>query len=53
MSANNKFLEKIAGAPAAVLDKTIDTSKQITEGIAAQKHIGQAKQYWKAWGQAW
>ena len=49
-SPKKKFLEKVAGAPAAILEKTIDTSKQISEGFAAQKQIGQAKEYWKTLG---
>jgi len=50
MLSSDKILEKVAGAPAAILEKTIDTSKQIGEDFAAQKQIGQAKQYWKTLG---
>lgn len=44
------MLEKVAAAPAVVLDKTIDTSKQISAGFASQKQIGQAREYWKNLG---
>lgn len=40
----------MAGAPADILDKTIDVSKQIGKDFAAQKHIGQAREYWKTLG---
>lgn len=49
-SPNQNILEQVAGAPAAVLDKTIDTSKQISQSFGANKHIGQAKDYWKTLG---
>ncbi|MBI2085704.1 Nramp family divalent metal transporter [Candidatus Daviesbacteria bacterium] len=47
---SDKILEKVAGAPAAVLDKTIDASKQISQTFASQKQIGQAREYWKSLG---
>lgn len=50
MFSSEKFLEKIAGAPADVLDKTIDASKQISQTFISQKHIGQAREYWKTLG---
>ncbi len=50
MLSSDRILEKMAGAPAAVLEKTIDTSKQITKGFASQKQIGQAREYWKTLG---
>lgn len=50
MSSNGKFLEKVAGAPADILDKTIDTSKKITEVFVSKKQIGQAREYWKSLG---
>lgn len=50
MLSSDKILEKVAGAPAAVLERTIDTSKQLSEGFASQKHIGQAREYWKTLG---
>lgn len=43
-------LEKIVGAPADVLEKTIDTSKDIAHGIASHTHIKKAKQYWHTLG---
>src|SRR3989344_1960735 len=45
-----KMLEKVAGAPAYVLDKTIDTSKQISGVFLTRKHIGDARDYWKSLG---
>lgn len=50
MLSSDKLLEKVAGAPAAVLEKTIDTSKQISQTIVSRKQIGQAKAYWKSLG---
>lgn len=47
---SEKILEKVAGAPAAVLDKTIDTSKQISRSFHSNKQIGHAKNYWKSLG---
>ncbi len=43
-------MEKVAGAPADVLDKSIDTSKKITELFVSKKHLGQAREYWKSLG---
>ncbi len=50
MSEHEKFLEKIAGAPADALDKTIDASRRISRTFITRKHIGQAKKYWKTLG---
>lgn len=50
MLSSDKILEQVAGAPAAVLEKTINTSKQISEGFGKQKQIGQAKEYWRTLG---
>lgn len=50
MFLNDKLLEKVAGAPAAALDKTIDTSKQITGVFVSRKTMGQAREYWKSLG---
>lgn len=50
MLSNEKLLEKVAGAPADVLDRTIDVSKQISQTFVSQKHIGQARAYWKSLG---
>lgn len=49
-SPSEKLIEKVAGAPAYVLDKTIDTSKQISGVFLTRKHIGEAKNYWKSLG---
>ncbi len=50
MLSSDKLLEKVAGAPADVLDKTIDTSKKITEAFVSQKQFGRAREYWKTLG---
>ncbi|MBI2330015.1 Nramp family divalent metal transporter [Candidatus Daviesbacteria bacterium] len=50
MLSSEKFLEKVAGAPADVLDKTIDTSRKFSEIFVSKKHLGQARQYWKSLG---
>src|SRR3989338_2418807 len=50
MSASEKFLEKMAGAPADMLDKTIDTSRKISGVFLTRKHIGDARNYWKSLG---
>lgn len=39
-------LEKVVGAPSAALEKTIETSKQITGSIVGHKHLKRAKNYW-------
>lgn len=50
MILDNKVLEQMAGAPAAILERTLDTSKQISNSLVSKKHIGQARQYWKTLG---
>lgn len=50
MLSADKLLEKMAGAPADVLDKTIDTSKKITKVFVSRKQIGEARDYWKSLG---
>src|SRR3989344_8855578 len=50
MNASEKLIEQVAGAPAFVLDKTIDTSKQLSGMLITKKHIGNAKNYWKSLG---
>ena len=50
MLSGGKIFEKVAGAPADILDKSIDTSKKITELFVSKKHLGQARQYWKSLG---
>lgn len=50
LSASGKFLEKVAGAPADVLEKTIDTSKKISGIFVSRKQMGQARDYWKSLG---
>ncbi len=50
MLSSDKILEKVAGAPADMLDKTIDTSKKISEVFVTRRQLGQAKEYWKSLG---
>lgn len=50
MLSSTKLLEKVAGAPADVLEKTIDASKKISGVFVSKKHLGQAKEYWKSLG---
>lgn len=45
----NESLEKIAGAPAAVLDKTVEVTSEIV-GPSAQYEIRKARGYWKTLG---
>lgn len=40
----------MAGAPADILDKSISTSKKLSEVFVSKKHIGQAREYWKTLG---
>src|SRR3989344_9238627 len=42
--------EKVAGAPAEALERTIDTSRQIGKTISSHAHIKKAKAYWKTLG---
>src|SRR3989338_8080223 len=46
----DKLFEKVAGAPAAILDQTISTSQQIGNAIVSKKQINHAKNYWKSLG---
>lgn len=50
MHPAEKFLEKVAGAPAAALDKTIDTSRRVTGVFVSRKRLGEAREYWKSLG---
>ncbi len=50
MFLNEEVIEKIAGAPAAVLDRTIDTSRLLSQTIVSRKNFGHAKAYWKSLG---
>lgn len=50
MLSSEKILEKVAGAPADVLDKTIDFSKDVADAFQTRKHIQKAKEYWHTLG---
>src|SRR3989338_844206 len=50
MFSADKFLGKVTGAPAVILDKSIVTSKQISRTLIPKKQLGQAKEYWKTLG---
>lgn len=43
-------MEKVAGAPADILDKTINVSRQIGKDFSRQKHIKGARDFWKSLG---
>lgn len=44
------IFEQLIGSPAAVLEQTINTSRQITNSLTSGKHINKVKQYWKTLG---
>lgn len=46
----DKLLEKVVGAPAAALDKTVDVTQGIKEAITGHSHLKKAKAYWKTLG---
>ena len=48
MSEN--LFEKMVGAPAAVLDATVDSSKNIVNSVTGHNHLKRAKAYWKTLG---
>lgn len=48
--SSEKIFEKMAGAPADVLDKTIDVSRNIADAFHTKKHIQRAKDYWHTLG---
>src|SRR3989344_5510026 len=50
MFSSEKIFERVAGAPAAALEKTIDTSKLISETFVTKKQLGHARNYWKSLG---
>ncbi len=50
MFFSGKLLEKVAGSPAAALEKTINTSKHISRSFVSRKQLGQAKEYWRSLG---
>jgi len=50
MESNEEFLKKMVSAPADVLDKTVDSSKQIVAGITSGQTVTRAKAYWKNLG---
>lgn len=43
---NEKFIEKVAEAPAVALDKTIDASKGLNDAITSQTGLKKAKEFW-------
>jgi len=44
------LFQKVIGAPADALDKTVDSSKAFVDSIASHAHMLKAKQYWKTLG---
>ncbi|MEK7588843.1 MAG: divalent metal cation transporter [Patescibacteria group bacterium] len=47
---SKKFLEKIFGAPAELLEKTIELEEEIQEDLIKQKPVKKVKEYWKILG---
>ena len=47
---SEKIFERMAGAPAEALGKTIDVSKGIADVFHTRKHIQRAKDYWHTLG---
>lgn len=47
---DEKTLEKMVGAPAAVLDKTVDASQVIAKNLSQGLRIKKAQDYWKTLG---
>ncbi len=45
-----QILEKVVGAPAAALDKTLTTSQEITTAISNKAELGKARSYWQTLG---
>lgn len=45
-----EIFEKMAGAPAQVLDKTIETSKKMAKTVTEQKTLKKAREYWDRLG---
>lgn len=45
-----ELIKAMAEAPAVVLGKTLDTSKQIVRSLRRQKDIKKAREYWKTLG---
>ncbi len=45
-----RFIKRVAEAPAQVLEKTIDTSRQIARAVTSQKDVQKARDYWKSLG---
>lgn len=46
---NRRSVERVVGAPAVILDKTVNTSQQIHNAVT-QSHIKRAKRYWQTLG---
>lgn len=47
---SSKFIERIVGAPAVILDKTVDASVGLTKKIFPDKEIKKANEYWNTLG---
>jgi NRAMP (natural resistance-associated macrophage protein)-like metal ion transporter len=47
---SDDVIERMAGAPAAALEKTIDTSKQLADSVSTHAHVKKAKEYWHTLG---
>lgn len=46
----DKTFEKIVGAPADILDRTVDTTRKVSDSISNQSHVKRARNFWKNLG---
>lgn len=46
-------IERVAGAPAAVLDQAINLSRQVKDNLGRQEHIKRGREYWENLGPGW
>lgn len=47
---NEKMFERVVGAPAAVLERTVNASVQIGQSFTNGKHLEKAREYWRTLG---
>ncbi len=46
MNEAEKAIEKVIAVPAVILDKTVDSSKQLMDNVSFHKHVKRANKYW-------
>lgn len=49
-SDSEKFLEKVAGAPADILEKTLEASQGVRKSVENHIHVKRFRSYWKTLG---